>query len=433
MLSPNLLGVLVEAGAIEVLLPGEQLVVHLPELPLGARRLGRQSRRHGVLVEGERVVAVGDLDVLAVVLDQRAHRASGAAAVRALEVGELDDGDLRLASAAGRCIADGDLVDLGAGARTLARRGSDRRRLGPLHERRVDHGRRRPLVRQLFGARDLVVDDLLELIVRLGPLHVAPVDVEIRRPLHANLLAGRQVGVDARLARMRVERGLELVHVEPNLLGVLLEACPVQRLLVGEHLVVHLPELPLRLGGDGGLGGQRRVVVERQRVVTEEEPDLLGVVLHDLVDRRDHAAAKRALEVRELDDGHRGVGGTAHRTLQRHPDAVDAVARPLGGRHRRRRGRIRVVFITRCQAPEAVSAPQHHQQQCQYGSFVHDQLHLREDENAARQIKQAPAGAQPTPHARQTRDLETSNPWSGARRSIRRRQRPGRDRSVRDV
>ncbi len=280
-----------------------------------------------------------------------------------------------LAPRVGR-VADGDLVDLGPGARALARRRRARCRLGALHEGGVDHVGRRPRGDQLVGALELVVDDLLELLVRLRALHVAPVDVEVRRPLHADLLTGGQVGVDLRLAGVRVERQLELVHVEPDLLRVLVEIGPLQVLLVGEHLVVHLPELPLRLGGDRRLGGQRRVGVERQGVVAEVDPHLAVVVLHDLVDGRHDAAAERALEVGELDDGHLGVQRAPHGAVERNAEPVDAVARALCRRkpgRRRRRG----VLVARRQAPEAVASAQHHQPQ--YYSqclVVHDQLQI---------------------------------------------------------
>ncbi len=229
---------------------------------------------------------------------------------------------------------------------------------------------------QLVGALELVVDDLLELLVRLRALNVAPVDVEVRRPLHADLLTGSQVGVDLRFADVRVERHLELAHVEPDLLRVLVEIGPLQVVLVGEHLVVHLPELPLRLGGDGRLGGQRRLGVERQRVMAEVEPHLAVVVLHHLVDGGDDPAAERALEVGELDDGHLGVQRAPHGAVERNAETVDAVARALRRRkpgRRRRRG----VLVARRQAPEAVASAQHHQPQY-YGQcfVVHDQLQI---------------------------------------------------------
>src|SRR4029079_2541797 len=76
----------------------------------------------------------------------------------------------------------------------------------------------------------------------------------------------------------------------------------VQRRLVLEQLVVHLPELALRVRGHGGLGGRLGVVVERERVVLPHEADLVPVLLLHLRQRRFHTAAERALEVGEDDD-----------------------------------------------------------------------------------------------------------------------------------
>ena len=56
---------------------------------------------------------------------------------------------------------------------------------------------------------------------------------------------------------------LNFAMLRPELLGVLLERRPIERLLVGEQLVVHLPELALLVGGQRRLGGQVRLVVER--------------------------------------------------------------------------------------------------------------------------------------------------------------------------
>ena len=53
---------------------------------------------------------------------------------------------------------------------------------------------------------------------------------------------------DRLLVLARVEVRLELRHVEPDLARVLLERRAIERLLIGEHLVVHLPELALRVG-----------------------------------------------------------------------------------------------------------------------------------------------------------------------------------------
>ena len=229
---------------------------------------------------------------------------------------------------------------------------------------------------------DLVVDDLLELLVRLRALDVAAVEVEVRRPLHADLRAERQVGVDAALAGAAVERGLELAHVEAELPRVLLEVGALDVLLVGEQLVVHLPELALRLGRQRGLGGQRRVGVERQRVVAEEEPDLVRVLLLDLVHRRNHAAAERTLEVGERDDVDLGRGRSARRPFQRDPESLDPVGRFLAGFfsgfrccrgvRRRRFLTVVLVLVAHGQSAEAVAASCQHDRCNDECSLVHD-------------------------------------------------------------
>jgi hypothetical protein len=50
------------------------------------------------------------------------------------------------------------------------------------------------------------------------------------------------------------------------------------------------------------------VVVERQWQLLEDDPHVLGILLHQLGDRRLDPRAERTLEVRELDDGDLGIG-----------------------------------------------------------------------------------------------------------------------------
>ena len=92
-------------GAQRVLVVQQQ-VVHLPERALRGRRLGRLGGELGVRVHvGQRQVAPDVADV-AEVGQQLAHDRLGLAAVRALEVAVLDQGDRRVRRAA-------DVVALG--------------------------------------------------------------------------------------------------------------------------------------------------------------------------------------------------------------------------------------------------------------------------------------------------------------------------------
>src|SRR5512138_2403390 len=80
-----------QVGDRELAVRGEELVVHLPVLPLIAgavRGLGGLGR---LLVHRERVVAVHELDLARVRREDVLHRRLGADAERALVVGELDD------------------------------------------------------------------------------------------------------------------------------------------------------------------------------------------------------------------------------------------------------------------------------------------------------------------------------------------------------
>src|SRR6185436_2238634 len=124
----------------------------------------------------------------------------------------------------------------------------------------------------------LLVDDLLEDLVRVSPADLAAVDEGGGRAVHVHGRALLHVGGDLRLVLVAVQRRLELGHVEAQLLGVLLQAGAVELLLVGEQLVVHLPELALLAGGPGGAGGGLGVLVEGERVVLPGDADLARVL-----------------------------------------------------------------------------------------------------------------------------------------------------------
>ena len=70
---------------------------------------------------------------------------------------------------------------------------------------------------------------------------------------------------------------------------------------------MHLPELALSARGKGRLRGEGRFRVEGERVVLEDDLDLAGVGVEQLLDRRVDARAEGALELGELDDRDLGV------------------------------------------------------------------------------------------------------------------------------
>src|SRR5438046_1750117 len=93
----------------------------------------------------------------------------------------------------------------------------------------------------------LPIDGLLHVLVGLRAVDEDAVDEERRRSIHARGRSRLQVVVDQRLLFPAVEALVELRRVHPQQLGVSLEIRNRELALVGEHLVVQLPELLLVL------------------------------------------------------------------------------------------------------------------------------------------------------------------------------------------
>src|SRR5262249_43648026 len=108
--------------------------------------------------------------------------------------------------------------------------------------------------------------------------------------------------VDGGLERLVGEALIELRTVEPDVLRVLLQLVLAERALIREELRVVVPKLALRVGAVRRLGRRPRQRVHGERIVAEDETDLVAVGLHHLVDRILRALAERALVVGELDD-----------------------------------------------------------------------------------------------------------------------------------
>ena len=168
------------------------------------------------------------------------------------------------------------------------------------------------------------VNQLGEFLERLRPRHEAPVDEEGGRPGDAQGLSLGDVGVDHRFASSRVEGLLETLNIEPQLPRVLQEGVALELLLVGEYLIVELPELPLLMRGHRGGGRERRLLMKIERVVLPDDTDLIAVDLLNLFEGRTDLRAEWSLELGELCNGDRGVRRTLERRAIRF-DRVDAV------------------------------------------------------------------------------------------------------------
>src|SRR3954469_2902142 len=95
----------------------EQKVVHLPELLLIARARRRLRRLESVRMHLQRQVEKDELDLAGrneFLVDLREHLTGALAAVRSLEVRDLDEDEPRRALLLGRKVSYGDLApDLG--------------------------------------------------------------------------------------------------------------------------------------------------------------------------------------------------------------------------------------------------------------------------------------------------------------------------------
>ena len=297
---------------------GPELVV---SLAIGGH--GGFRRGHGVGMEGERLVLPHQPDLAAVPGHHLLQRLLGAAAVRALEVGELDDGDRRVLRTLRRRVPYLDLESLvrgrnGRGGLRL------RRSTGGLdvlfHERLVELVLLHAFFQQLVGLAHLLVDHRLERLERHGAGDELAVDEERGRSLGADLLRVGVVLRDQRSDFGRLLVFLPLGEIEPDLLCPLLVLRFRQLGLVREHQRVHLPELlvPLLRGRHRCLRRWHRVRVEAERLVAPDQADVVLVGVEDLLQRRLDPSAVRALEVGPFDDGHL-------RLLRARPGAVTGV------------------------------------------------------------------------------------------------------------
>ena len=90
-------------------------------------------------------------------------------------------------------------------------------------------------------------------------------------------------------------------HVQVQLLRFGYEVVAGQLILTGEEEVVHLPELALVCGGEGGFVGEGAFFVHGERVVFEGESQLTRIGEQELADDRGGHGAVGTLEVTELD------------------------------------------------------------------------------------------------------------------------------------
>src|SRR3984957_3960943 len=168
------------------------------------------------------------------------------------------------------------------------------------------------------AVRQFVVDQLLELWSRLRARQRAAVDKKRRGSIDTDLLASGLVGFDLAVVFRTVETSVELGGIHPERLGGNLEISGGQLALIGEQSVVERPEFSLIVGTSRGLGGVKRMRMERQREIHVHYANLVAIFVVQLFQSALRRLAERALKIGELDDRDRRVLAA----LRRMPAAV---------------------------------------------------------------------------------------------------------------
>ena len=192
---------------------------------------------------------------------------------------------------------------------------------------------------------DRLVDDRGELVERLRARDEDAVDEEGGRAVHPEFVGQLEVGVDGLRPRVRLDPFLEarLVHAgggRPALERVGERRATVSLCVEAKERVV----APEREDSLRGLGRRARVRMEGERQVFVDDTQIgRAVAVLQLVDRRGHLRAERALKVGELHDRDQGRPAAPRRIVAGDGDRGLALAGRVARRGLRRRCRGRRV------------------------------------------------------------------------------------------
>jgi len=141
---------------------------------------------------------------------------------------------------------------------------------------------------------------------------------------HVCLGGTLHIPVDERRYGGVLEVLAKLFHVEPELLGDLLYLCVVESLLVCEELMVHFPELPLFVGGEGSHGCLPRVAVHGEGILLDHQFDFLREFLQHLLEEGLKPRTVGSLVIVKDGNGDGSVRGSLERQPA-HIDLIDAL------------------------------------------------------------------------------------------------------------
>src|SRR3989304_188851 len=223
---------------------------------------------------------------------------------------------------------------------------------------------------------ELFIDHLLENVKRLCADDWQTVDEERGRRTDAHVEGEIDIDLDRLLISMFRHAGFKGGHVQAEIPGVLCVDLTAEGFTAEKFFVVRPEGVLFARAHDGFRGGEGIRMYGCERQVTVDHADLAGICgKQRFIDLFMPAAAVRALEIAELDDGDRSVFG---------PERVGARARGIiadilrvFGCDRRTCGHRTVSLVRGLRALGGLCSPRHVPAEDPRGKRQHDQHRVK--------------------------------------------------------
>ena len=268
---------------------GKHLGVHFPEFAVFVSEERSFGCFLSFIMESERHLFEDDLNFAIVISEELVDGRFDTAAERALEFRELNDRDGSIGSTARRRTDDID-----------DERG--RSGLGIIFDDFfIEIVALETCIFRIFREREFFVDSGLESGFGLSTAQERTINEEVRCATDACFFAFFHRIFDGLLDGIAIEIGDEFGFIESEFFCIADEIIAAHCLLIVEDLVIHFPEFALDLGSFCGLVSEFCILVERERIVFEDDANRFGILFHDRMQRRVTTATERAFEVGEFD------------------------------------------------------------------------------------------------------------------------------------